>query len=86
MKKGIHPERHLVIFKDGEHELVSASTMTSKTTREIDGVTHYVVPLDISSFSHPFYTGKQKLVDRAGRVERFNRKYGDMGKRFQKKA
>ena len=75
MKQDIHPVLNPVVFVDGEHQLVTRSTMTSKETRDIDGVPHYVVPVDISAFSHPFYTGKQKLVDSAGRVERFNRKY-----------
>lgn len=75
MKDEAHPEYHPVIFKDGEHEIVTRSTMTSNNTREVDGVTHYVIPLDISAFSHPFYTGKQKLVDSEGRVDRFMKRY-----------
>ena len=75
MKKEIHPKLNHVIFVDGEHEIVTRSTLSSNQTREVDGVTHYLIPVDISAYSHPFYTGKQKLVDAAGRVERFNRKY-----------
>ena len=75
MKQETHPELHPVVFKDGEHEIVTRSTMTSKKTRDIDGVTHYVVPLDISAYTHPFYTGKQKLVDTEGRVDRFMKRY-----------
>ena len=75
MKADTHPEYHPVIFKDGDDEIVTRSTMTSKKTREVDGVEHYVVPLDISAFSHPFYTGKQKLVDTEGRVDRFMKRY-----------
>jgi large subunit ribosomal protein L31 len=75
MKPETHPEYHPVIFKDGEHEIVTKSTMTAKETREVDGVTHYVIPVDISAFSHPFYTGKQKLVDTEGRVDRFMKRY-----------
>ncbi len=75
MKNEAHPEYHPVIFKDGEHEIVTRSTMTSKKTREVDGVEHYVVPIEISAFSHPFYTGKQKLVDTEGRVDRFMKRY-----------
>ncbi len=50
----------------------------SKDTRDIDGVTHYVIKADITSFSHPFYTGTQKIVDSAGRVERFRNKFGNL--------
>lgn len=75
MKPDIHPDYHPVVFVDGEHEIVSRSTMTSRETREIDGVEHYVVKVEISAFSHPFYTGKQKLVDTEGRVDRFRKRY-----------
>ncbi|MHC5011654.1 MAG: type B 50S ribosomal protein L31 [Planctomycetota bacterium] len=85
MKAGIHPEYHPVIFVDtgAESESVSRSTMRSKETREIDGVEHYVIRLDISSASHPFYTGKQRFVDTAGRIDKFRSKYG---KRYVPKA
>jgi large subunit ribosomal protein L31 len=49
--------------------------MKSSETREIEGVEHFVVRVDISSYTHPFYTGKQRLVDTAGRVERFRQRY-----------
>ena len=78
MTQGIHPDYHPVIFVDtgAEYEFVSRSTMTSRETREIDGVKHYVIRLDISSASHPFYTGKQRFVDTAGRIDKFRSKYG----------
>ncbi len=75
MKADMHPDYHPVVFVDGEHEIITRSTMTSKKTREIDGVEHYVISLDISGFSHPFYTGKQKLMDTEGRVDRFLKRY-----------
>lgn len=75
MKPDIHPEYHPVVFVDGEHEVVSRSTMRSKETRDIDGVEHFVVRVDISAFSHPFYTGREKVLDTEGRVERFNKRY-----------
>lgn len=75
MKPDIHPDYHPVVFVDGEHEIITRSTITSRKTREIDGVEHYVVSLDISAYSHPFYTGKQKLVDTEGRVDRFKKRY-----------
>ena len=77
MKKENHPEYHPVIFVDPSvgAEFVTRSTMTSKETRDVDGVKHFVVRMEISSASHPFYTGKTRLVDTAGRVERFRSKY-----------
>lgn len=77
MKDEIHPEYHPVVFVDAsaDYELVTRSTKTSNEKREIDGVEHYVVRVDISSASHPFFTGQQRFVDTAGRVEKFQRKY-----------
>ena len=76
MKEATHPNVYPVLFVDGTHEWTGISTATSNETRNIDGVDHYVVNLDISAFSHPFYTGTKKLVDTAGRVEKFMRRYG----------
>jgi large subunit ribosomal protein L31 len=77
MKKDAHPDYHPVVFVDPSvgAEFITRSTMTSKETRNIDGVDHYVIKMEISSASHPFYTGKRKFVDTAGRVERFREKY-----------
>ncbi len=77
MKKETHPQYHPVVFVDPSvgAEFITRSTMTSSETRDIDGVKHYVVRMEISSASHPFFTGKRKLVDTAGRVERFREKY-----------
>ncbi len=75
MKNDIHPKYHPVVFVDGEHEIKTFSTLTSKQTREIDGVEHYVFNVDISAYTHPFFTGKQKLVDTEGRVDRFLKRY-----------
>jgi large subunit ribosomal protein L31 len=77
MKSDIHPKYHPVVFIDPSvgAEFVTRSTMTSDETRDIDGVKHYVVHMEISSASHPFFTGKRKFVDTAGRVERFREKY-----------
>lgn len=73
MKKDIHPQVNNVIFLDTSCgvEFVTTSTLKSDQTREIDGVLHYILPIEISSASHPFYTGKQILVDTARRVEKF---------------
>ena len=78
MKKDIHPDYHPVVFIDdgADLEFVTRSTMTSDEVREIDGVKHYVVRLEISSASHPFFTGQQRFVDTAGRIEKFRQKYG----------
>lgn len=75
MKPDTHPEYNPVVFKDGEHEIVTRSTATSQRTREIDGEEHYVIPIDISAYTHPFYTGQKKLVDTEGRVDRFFKRY-----------
>ncbi len=74
MKSGIHPDMHPVVFVDGDHEYVTLSTLTSSSKREIDGVEHFVIPIDISSATHPFFTGEQRIIDTAGQVERFMRR------------
>jgi large subunit ribosomal protein L31 len=60
---------------------ISRSTINAKDTIEIDGVTYPLVKLEITSSSHPFYTGKQKLVDTAGRVDKFMNRYGNRNKK-----
>ena len=79
MKKEIHPKNYrLVVFKDmsNEYTFLSRSTINTKETIVWeDGKEYPLVKLEISSTSHPFYTGKMKLVDSAGRVDKFNNKY-----------
>ena len=75
MKADKQPNYNPVIFVDGEHEIITRSVLTSKETREIDGVTHYVIPVEISSYTHPFFSGKTRLLDTEGRVEKFNKRY-----------
>jgi large subunit ribosomal protein L31 len=75
MKAEIHPKLNAVVFVDGKNEIVTQSTMSSGETKKIEGVDHFVVHVDISGHSHPFYTGKQRLVDTAGRIERFKARY-----------
>ncbi len=84
MKTDIHPKLNKVIFVDSVtgDEFVSTSTLTSKETREIDGETYQVVTLEVTSKSHPFYTGKQTLVDTQGRVDKFRKKM-EMAKKLQ---
>lgn len=72
MKKDIHPKVHPVVFVDPNGtEFVTTSTLTSEKTKKIDGVDHYIISIEISSASHPFYTGKKRLIDTAGRVDKF---------------
>ncbi len=78
MKKGIHPQYRPVVFQDASCDFAVLTRSTIKTEDTIvweDGNTYPLVKLEISSGSHPFFTGKQKLIDTAGRVEKFNRKY-----------
>lgn len=75
MKPDIHPKYHPAIFVDGDHEVITRSTMHSSEKRVVDGVEHNVIHVDISAFTHPFYTGKQRLIDTAGRVERFKQRF-----------
>jgi large subunit ribosomal protein L31 len=78
MKKGIHPESYrLVAFKDmsNEHTFITRSSAASKESIEIDGVEYPLIKVEISNTSHPFYTGKMKLVDTAGRVDKFLTRY-----------
>lgn len=83
MKKGIHPENYrLVAFKDmsNEETFITRSTADTRDTIEIDGVEYPLVKMEISSTSHPFYTGKVKLVDTAGRIDKFKNKYSKFKK------
>ena len=88
MKKGIHPENYRpVVFKDMSNGDMFLSRSTCKTTDtvEFEGETYPVVKLEISNTSHPFYTGKSKLVDTAGRVDRFMSRYAKSTKNIQDK-
>ena len=75
MKPEIHPEYYPIVFIDGDNQIITRSTMKTGETKVINGVEHQVAHVDISAYSHPFYTGKQRLVDTAGRVERFRNRY-----------
>lgn len=80
MKKGIHPENYRdVVFKDmsNDHTFITRSTVNTKDKIELDGVTYPLIKIEISNTSHPFYTGKMKLVDTAGRVDKFNKRYAN---------
>ncbi|WP_375585455.1 type B 50S ribosomal protein L31 [Cyclobacterium xiamenense] len=78
MKKEIHPTYREVVFLDtsSEHKFMTKSTIeTSDTITWEDGKDYPLVKVEVSSASHPFYTGKKMLLDTAGRVEKFNRRY-----------
>jgi large subunit ribosomal protein L31 len=78
MKKGLHPENYRpVVFKDMSNGDMFLSRSTCKTTDTVvfEGQEYPVVKLEISNTSHPFYTGKNKLVDTAGRVDKFMSRY-----------
>ncbi|MDX5421603.1 MAG: type B 50S ribosomal protein L31 [Hymenobacteraceae bacterium] len=78
MKKGIHPEYREVVFQDmtSDFKFITRSTMTSDETITMeDGKEYPVIKVEVSSASHPFYTGKNIFVDTAGRVEKFNKRY-----------
>lgn len=84
MKKGIHPEAYRpVVFKDMSNGdmFLSKSTVNAKETIEFEGETYPLLKVEISSTSHPFYTGKSTLVDTAGRVDKFMNRYGDRAKK-----
>jgi large subunit ribosomal protein L31 len=89
MKKGIHPDSYrLVAFRDmsNGYTFVTRSTTNSKETVKLeDGKEYPLVKLEISNTSHPFYTGKMKLVDTAGRVDKFMNRYKDHLAKKQKK-
>ena len=83
MQKGIHPENYrLVAFKDMSNDdvFITKSTVETKETIEVDGVVYPVFKMEISRTSHPFYTGKSKLIDTAGRIDKFKTKYAKFNK------
>lgn len=79
MRKGIHPEYRPVVFRDRPAGLQFLTRSTVHTERSItwsDGNTYPLVDVDVSSASHPFWTGRRTTLDTAGRVEKFERRYG----------
>ncbi|MDK2978907.1 MAG: large subunit ribosomal protein [Bacteroidales bacterium] len=79
MRKGIHPDNYrLVVFKDmsnGETFITRSTAPSRETIKMEDGVEYPLIKVEISNTSHPFYTGKMKLVDTAGRVDKYMNKY-----------
>ena len=83
MRKGIHPENYrMMAFKDMSNGdvFLTRSTADAKETLDVDGVEYPLVKLEISRTSHPFYTGKKKLIDTAGRIDKFKTKYAKFKK------
>ena len=83
MKTDIHPEYAPIVFRDlasGTTFLTRSTATSEKTIEWEDGSTYPVIDVEISSASHPFYTGKQRIMDSAGRVEKFNTRYKGFGK------
>lgn len=83
MKKDIHPENYrIVAFKDMSNDdvFLTKSTATTNETLDVEGVEYPLVKMEISRTSHPYYTGKSKLVDTAGRIDKFKNKYAKFKK------
>ena len=81
MKEGIHPEYRDVVVHDlsCDFKFITRSTMSSRETINFEGKDYPLLKIEVSSESHPFYTGKHKIVDTAGRVEKFRQKFGNTG-------
>ena len=78
MRKNIHPEYKPTAFKDistGDLLIIPSTVSTRKKETHTDGIEYPLIELEITSISHPFYTGAQKLIDTAGRIERFRKKF-----------
>jgi large subunit ribosomal protein L31 len=81
MKEGIHPNYREVVFHDvsADYKFITRSTLSSRETINFEGKEYPLVKIEVSSESHPFFTGKHKIVDTAGRVEKFRQKFGKVG-------
>ena len=78
MKQGIHPDYHPVVFRDISASMTFLTRSTATSSKRIeweDGNTYPLIDVDITSASHPFYTGRAKIIDTSGQVEKFNRRY-----------
>lgn len=85
MKEGIHPNYREVVFQDmsDDSKFIIRSTIQTRETIQLDGKEYPLIKLEVTSASHPFYTGKHKIVDTAGRVEKFRQKFGSVGSKRQ---
>lgn len=85
MKEGIHPNYREVVFQDmsNDFKFITRSTIQTRETINFQGKDYPLVKLEVTAESHPFYTGTHKIVDAAGRVEKFQKKYGTRGSKTQ---
>lgn len=85
MKEGIHPEDYrMVVFKDISNDEMFLTRSCAKTRETVvftDGNEYPLIKMEISSYSHPFFTGKVKFVDTAGRIDKFNKKFAKFAKK-----
>jgi large subunit ribosomal protein L31 len=81
MKDSIHPNYREVLFHDvsSDFKFITRSTLSTREKMEFEGKEYPLVKIEVSSESHPFFTGKHKIVDTAGRVEKFRQKFGKVG-------
>jgi large subunit ribosomal protein L31 len=81
MKEGIHPNYREVLFHDvsNDFKFITRSTISTKDKAEFEGKEYPLVKIEVSAESHPFYTGKHKIVDTADRVDKFRKKFGSVG-------
>jgi large subunit ribosomal protein L31 len=81
MKTDIHPDYREVVFHDlsCDFKFITRSTINTRETTEFEGKQYPLVKIEVSAESHPFFTGKHKIVDTAGRVEKFRQKFGKVG-------
>lgn len=85
MKDSIHPNYREVVFHDlsCDFKFITRSTVNTRETINFEGKDYPLIKIEVSSQSHPFYTGKHKIVDTAGRVEKFRQKFGSVGSKTQ---
>lgn len=85
MQPGIHPDYREVVFQDmsNDFKFITRSTIQTRETIDFEGKQYPLVKIEVSSESHPFYTGKHKIVDTAGRVDKFRKKFGTVGSKTQ---
>ena len=78
MKSNIHPDYHQVVFRDSStgDQFVTRSTARSSATVEVDGVATPLIQVDVTSASHPFWTGNARVVDTQGQIQKFHRRFG----------
>ena len=88
MKDGIHPTYRDVVFHDlsCDFKFITRSTVNTRDKIEFEGKEYPLVKIEVSSESHPFFTGKHKIVDTAGRVDKFRKKFGAVGSKTQVSA